>query len=59
MIDYPLVIKLLSVSLVILALIIAYRMVLWRWSRKSILSEDFCELYTLEKVVNAGKYLFT
>jgi len=58
MIDYPLIIKLLSVSLVILALIIAYRMVLWRWSRKSILSEDFCELYTLEKVVNAGEISF-
>jgi hypothetical protein len=58
MIDYPLVTKLMSVSLVILLLIIAYRTLLKRWSRTGLLKEDFCELYTLEQEVNAGEVSF-
>lgn len=41
-------VKLLYVSLVLLVLIILYRLVLRRFSRGAIDSEDYCELYTVE-----------
>lgn len=58
MIDYPLLIKLLSISLVLILLFIGYRLILKRWNQKSIILEDYCELYTLDSLVNAGEISF-